>query len=303
MSKEALEQSRITIKVLEKAYFKDAMLGQFEFDFNHLYFMENHTWPHFWVALTNPESEDYSEINGYLKMSASCYGADDAPTELKEDENDEDGEIQIPSSVKPKFKQIKLHAIMGENLPRLDAALIGKGKMDAFLKTKINGKEIKTTAITTKDDKATWEETFFIPVRVPVLSGKLVLGVWDYDFDGDDQAGSLIFDINELLEMKQKTFFWKNIFGSPGQEEVKLFESAASKRAADEMNENPEKATKWKGRILFAVEHEDQDKPILKTEAIKKPSYEEREEAKRQWKAIKDDLPTSGNPSQVDKFI
>ena len=129
--------------------------------------------------------------------------------------------------------------------------------MDAFLKCKVNGKEIKTSYHATKNDSCRWDETFFIPVRVPVLSGKLVIGVWDYDYDGDDQAGSLIFDINELLQMKQKTFFWCNIFGAPGQEEVKLFESAASKRAADEMNENPEVATKWKGRILFAVEHED----------------------------------------------
>lgn len=49
---------------------------------------------------------------------------------------------------------------------------------------------------------------------------------------------------------------------------MKLFESAATKRAADEMNENPEKATKWKGRILFAVEHSNEDKPILKVDKI-----------------------------------
>ena len=201
MSIQQLEQSRITIKVLEKAYFKVAMIGMFEFDFNHVYFMDGHKWEHVWVALTNPESEDYSEINGYLKVSTSIYGADDDPHELIEDPNNDDDNVQIPASVKPNFKQIKLHIHKGEHLPKLDTALIGQGKMDAFVDTKINGKRIKTKIIETKNDEATWNETFFIPVRVPVMSGKLVLGVWDYDTVNDEQAGSLIFDFKQLLEM------------------------------------------------------------------------------------------------------
>ena len=125
MTIQQLEQSRITVKVLEKAYFKDAMIGQFEFDFSHVYFMQDHMWEHVWVALTNPNSEDFSALNGYLKLSASIYGADDDPHELKEDPNNNDDNVQIPPSVKPSFKQIKLHILKGEHLPRLDAAIIG----------------------------------------------------------------------------------------------------------------------------------------------------------------------------------
>ena len=73
--------------------------------------------------------------------------------------------------------------------------------MDAFVDTRINGKRLRTEIIETKNDEATWNETFFIPVRVPVMAGKLVLGVWDYDTVNDEQAGSLIFDFKKLLEM------------------------------------------------------------------------------------------------------
>ena len=34
------------------------------------------------------------------------------------------------------------------------------------------------------------------------------------------------------------------------------------------MNTNPVKATKWKGRVLFSVESEESDKPILKVDKI-----------------------------------
>ena len=112
--------------------------------------MDNHKWEHIWVALTNPDSEDFSAINGYLKLSANIYGADDEPTELKEDENENDGECQMPASVKPKFMEINLHILRGEHLPRQDVAMLyGKGKIDAFVQLTMNGKTIKTKAFTT----------------------------------------------------------------------------------------------------------------------------------------------------------
>jgi len=42
-------------------------------------------------------------------------------------------------------------------------------------------------------------ETFLIPIRMPIMSGKLILNVMDYDTVNDEQAGSLIFDYKDLL--------------------------------------------------------------------------------------------------------
>jgi len=89
------------------------------------------------------------------------------------------------------------------------------------------------------------------------------------DLDGvnDEQAGALIFDYRDLLSRPQKSFFWANIYGAPGQEEVKLINTTAD--VADEMNKDPLKATKWKGRILIGIEfEEDVDTPKYGVEAM-----------------------------------
>ena len=70
---------KVNIKLMEKGVFKDAMFGMFEFDFSYIYFLENHTMLHKWVALSNPASEDFSAVSGYIKLSISIYGAGDEP--------------------------------------------------------------------------------------------------------------------------------------------------------------------------------------------------------------------------------
>ena len=88
--------------------------------------------------------------------------------------------------------------------------------MDAYVQATIGSKKIKTKTITTVEDKAEWNETLWIPVRMPIMTGKLILAVRDYDLDGDEQAGALIFDYKELLARPDKDVFWANIYGAPG---------------------------------------------------------------------------------------
>jgi hypothetical protein len=57
--------------VLDKGYFKDAMIGVYDFDVAYIYFMQKHTLLHRWIALSNPESENFNEVTGYLKVSIS----------------------------------------------------------------------------------------------------------------------------------------------------------------------------------------------------------------------------------------
>jgi len=218
--------------------------------------------------MINPDSEDFSSVAGYIKISASCHGIEDTPVELKVDDKDDDADAVMPASIKPKFTQLKMHIVKGEHLPRLDVAMIGKGSMDALVCAKINGKKIKTSCHTTENDEATWNETLMIPVRMPIMSGKLLLSVMDRDTVNDETAGSLIFDFKELLAMPQKSFFWSNIYGASGQEEVTLVESDERKRLVEEMNTDPSKATLWKGRVLIGIEHEISESPKLGIEKM-----------------------------------
>ena len=66
---EQIEQAKIKIRILDKGYFKDAVIGAYEFDAAYIYFMKDHALMHRWLALSNPNSQSYNEVAGYLKIS------------------------------------------------------------------------------------------------------------------------------------------------------------------------------------------------------------------------------------------
>jgi len=53
--------------------------------------------------------------------------------------------------------------------------------MDAYVVANVGNKKLKTSVKETKEDACVWNETFLIPIRVPIMSGKLVLDVMDWD--------------------------------------------------------------------------------------------------------------------------
>ena len=61
---------------MDKGMFKDAKIGQFDFDLSFVYFKDKHVMLHQWIALNNPDVEDYGKIQAYLKVSISvaCTG-------------------------------------------------------------------------------------------------------------------------------------------------------------------------------------------------------------------------------------
>jgi hypothetical protein len=84
----------------------------------------------------------------------------------------------------------------------------------------------------------------------------------DSDEVVDEIAGSLVFDKLDIIAGKIESgkFSWKDIYGSP----MNLGGSKA-KRA---MNEDPDMATFWKGRILMQITCERTEKPLAKVEKI-----------------------------------
>ena len=76
VEKQAAEEGKIEIKLMDKGFLKNALIGQFDFDLSFIYFMKDHLLLHQWLALSNPNSENYSEITGYIKVSISvvCTG-------------------------------------------------------------------------------------------------------------------------------------------------------------------------------------------------------------------------------------
>ena len=84
---------------------------------SYIYFMKKHAMFHQWLALSNPESEDFNEIRCYLKLSIAIQGPGDEQVALNDQaglENTENQEIMMPASIKKEFKQIKFRFIKGE---------------------------------------------------------------------------------------------------------------------------------------------------------------------------------------------
>mmetsp|Transcript_30294 Transcript_30294/g.46320 ORF Transcript_30294/g.46320 Transcript_30294/m.46320 type:complete len:131 (+) Transcript_30294:880-1272(+) len=83
----------------------------------------------------------------------------------------------------------------------------------------------------------------------------------DSDDVFDETVGSLLFDLKDIIDGKMEgKFVWKNVYGSPLNQ--------SNSQAKRDMNENPELASNWKGRILMQIACEETEKPIAKVEPI-----------------------------------
>ena len=71
--------------MLDKGYFKDAIIGAYDFDIAFIYFMKQHSLLHRWIALSNPESPAFNEVTGYLKLSIQVTTKGDETIQINED--------------------------------------------------------------------------------------------------------------------------------------------------------------------------------------------------------------------------
>ena len=103
----------IVIKVMNKGIFRDEMIGMYEFDMTSIYFKEKHAIQHQWIALFNPEGEDFSEITGNLKISIAIQGPGDEQVQLSDQAGpDSIGDVVLmPAQIKKEFKQLKIRFI------------------------------------------------------------------------------------------------------------------------------------------------------------------------------------------------
>lgn len=91
---------------MDKGFFKEAVIGAYDFDIAYIYFMKRHTMFHQWIALSDPESANFDEVAGFLKLSVSVACTGDEQVQITEDEGgekDDEESVLMPASIKPKF--------------------------------------------------------------------------------------------------------------------------------------------------------------------------------------------------------
>lgn len=82
----------------------------------------------------------------------------------------------------------------------------------------------------------------------------------DHDDIGSDEiGGTLQLKTKEIIEDTHKNnghFVWHNIYGAPL--------NCSSGKAKEMMNNDPDFASEWKGRVLLQIIGEETDKPMAK---------------------------------------
>ena len=90
----------------------------------------------------------------------------------------------------------------------------------------------------------------------PVVASRILLKVYDHDqADSDDLIGSIICNFNHINGKLNGKVLWENIYGAP---------TGVSGKNTKIMNQNPELASTWKGRVLLQYECDKSDEAYLK---------------------------------------
>lgn len=84
-----LNKGKIEIKVLDKGFFKDALIAYYEFDLSYIYLMKDHALMHKWIIMSNPESDDFGKPTANLKISITICGEGDEQVQISDDPNPE----------------------------------------------------------------------------------------------------------------------------------------------------------------------------------------------------------------------
>lgn len=137
----------------------------FEFDVAFVYFMAQHTMFHKWIVLSDPNSPNFDEVTGYMKLSISVAAAGDEQIQITEDVSGSEAEsAMMPPQIKPQFFQMKFRFFKAEKLPIMDISLLGKpGSIDAYVKTTYMKKKLQTKTVTMKNEIVFWDQEFLIP--------------------------------------------------------------------------------------------------------------------------------------------
>ena len=260
---EMLDSEKILIEVYDNNHTnKKDYFGIYELDFGYVYGRPEHTLRNIWIGLSNAESEDMSQIRGYLKLSVSVLNESDERVEL-EPKDSELGNCLIPIEIKMKYKQISFYFFRGEEFPDMDAVFSEKKtgrRCDGYIEMKYMGIMRKTKVVEMKNEVITWNQIIDIPATYPCVSQKICMLVKDEDIgSGDDIVGSYEFNINDIYAGHYEQYQFINIYGSPLNKKGGIY---------DQMNYNAEIGSRWNGRILMRCEIKDVDSPIARVRNI-----------------------------------
>jgi hypothetical protein len=81
---------------------------------------------------------------------------------------------------------------------------VRKAKTDAYMTTNYKKKKLKTKVCQMEDGgpPIDWNQEFWLPAQIPIISKRLVLKLMDHDDVNDEVVGSLLFDMQDIVDGK-----------------------------------------------------------------------------------------------------
>ena len=228
-----------------------------------IYNTEQHALHNHWIALANPESDDFTKVRGFLRLSVSVLHENDDRVELMGNSSD-NSQIALPPQIKMKYKQIYIYILKAKGLPDMDY-IISPSKTNrecnGFVKVEYMGMKVTTSVKDTKSDLIVWNEVIKLPANSPIVSQIMTFSLWDKDVGSDDIIGSFEVNLKDVFGGLYTQFRYVNIYGAP---------LGVSGKFTDKMNQNSEIGSLWKGKLMLKFDYEDSEFPKTSTTPLKK---------------------------------
>ena len=255
LSSDTLDSSKVLIEAYDYHNFsRKYYFGVHEFDFEYIYSKEKHCIKNLWIALANPEANDITKINGYLKLSISITSTEDEKVELNPDPS-KDEDCMVPPQIKTTYKQLEISIYKGENFPDMEN-LVGKERTkdkrcNARVEVKYLGIVKTTQTLKMEGEFIDWNEIIQIPVPQPTISKKVFFYVKDKK---NNIIGSFIINLDDIESKKYEELSCINVYGT--------LKAADNSKAGMRMNQSPEICSRWKGRVYLKINLKDCEYPI-----------------------------------------
>ncbi|KAL4472061.1 hypothetical protein ABPG72_007110 [Tetrahymena utriculariae] len=264
-SKEEINNGFMTIIIKNHhSLLQDEIIGTYQLDLTQIYLEKDHLLEHKWIGITNVD-QDFSKIQGFIKISAKLIHQDDKNYIFLKEETDQEEKQRTKQNIlkvlfSPSVQQesyiIKVKLFRALNLKKMDLI----GHIDPYIIFEYGGIEYKTKWIDNNKNPE-WFLGIQLPFYMPTLSQYFYLRVFDYDRGTTDELMSTCrFKIHEIVEGKYKNAFWTNLYGS--QEKIN------NKEEMSAMDNHPHIASNWCGCLMIAIDYEKSKNPIIKEEQM-----------------------------------
>jgi len=268
-----------------------------DFNISTIYQRDKHCMFYQWAALAGLTKE-FQSILGFMKFSIGVFAVDDPQIPLDQEKipseraNSHALNVLYPPQIVTQPYQLRIKVFKGEKLKKMDTF----GQTDPFVTVEYGVARAETRVIKVTLDPV-WNEELFIPVSFPTINNRVIVKLFDWEqAQTNELMGSNIFKIEDIKAKKYKDPFWVNIYGARAEAKVAYYKSM--------MNNIPETATMWKGRVQLSMYLEECANPILGTFPIKDAkSVDNASKVKREKYDLRADIHYAMNlPKNDEKY-